>query len=89
MRHLVLAAGCLVGGLCATAIASERDDAAVKAVKKVEVRTEAPRAEGEPVRLRTRAGTFEVNPKNAELLRAVIAGDARARGIIYAGGDIE
>lgn len=50
------------------------------------VQVEAPREAGEPAKVKTRVGTFEVSPKNADLLERVLAGDKAASGVIYAGG---
>jgi hypothetical protein len=53
-----------------------------------DVRIEPPRAPEEPARVKTAIGTFEVNEKNAELLRRMIAGES-VPVQFYAGGDLQ
>ena len=51
-----------------------------------EARVEQPRAPDENARLETAVGTFEVNVKNVELLRKLIAGE-KVPVQFYAGAD--
>jgi hypothetical protein len=53
-----------------------------------DVRVERPLAPDEPARVRTSVGTFEVNEKNAELLRQLIAGES-VPVQFYAGADLQ
>ena len=53
-----------------------------------DVRVERPSAPDEPARVTTAVGTFEVNEKNAELLRQLIAGESVSVQF-YAGADLQ
>ena len=72
--------------LCTVASGAERVTAPAEKTRQGVVRVEEPPTPPEPVRVKTTVGTFEVNPKNAELLRKMIAGE-KVPVQFYAGAD--
>ena len=72
--------------LCTVAWGAERVTARPAQPRPEVVRVEEPRTPPETVRVETTVGVFEVNAKNADLLRRMIAGE-KVPVQFYAGAD--
>lgn len=70
--HRAMLTICLLSG-AAFATGTMTGSAAPTAPR--EVKVEQPSQDGAPARVQTKVGTFEVQPKNADLLRRMLAGE--------------